>query len=73
MFEYVWANKLLPNLEDPNKLYWTDLNLLLNSYEYWKFESNMWYAVSKLQNVLRKLVSMDAKNVPKKKTVVDST
>jgi len=38
-FEYIFGNRIKPNLADPAKFRWNDLNLLLNAYEFWRFEN----------------------------------
>jgi hypothetical protein len=37
-FDYIYKNKIEINLEVSGKFLFTDINLLLNAYEYWKFE-----------------------------------
>lgn len=37
-FDYIYKNKIEANLEEPGKFKYTDINLLFNAYEYWRFE-----------------------------------
>ena len=46
-FDYIYRNKIAPGLNEKHdndgiltgKFQFTDMNLLLNSYEYWKYEN----------------------------------
>lgn len=38
-FDYIYKNKIEQQLEEKGKFKFTDLNLLLNGYEYWRYEN----------------------------------
>jgi len=38
-FDYIYKNKIDQQLEEKGKFKFTDLNLLLNGYEYWRYEN----------------------------------
>ena len=38
-FEYIWKNKVQNNLEEHGKFRFKEMNILLNSYEYWRYEN----------------------------------
>ena len=38
-FDYIYKNKIDIKLEEKGKFKFTDMNLLLNAYEYWRYEN----------------------------------
>jgi len=38
-FDYIHKNKIAPFLEDPEKFYFHDMNILLTAYEFYKYEN----------------------------------
>jgi hypothetical protein len=38
-FEYIWKNKVQSNLEEHGKFRFKEMNILLNAYEYWRYEN----------------------------------
>ena len=38
-FDYIYKNKILNNLEEKGRFKFTEMNVLLNAYEYWKYEN----------------------------------
>jgi hypothetical protein len=38
-FDYIYKNKIEANLEDKGQFKFTEMNLLLNAYEYWRYEN----------------------------------
>jgi hypothetical protein len=39
-FEYIYKNKVAANLEEKGRFRFTEMNVLLNAYEYWRYESS---------------------------------
>ena len=38
-FDFIYKNKIQKHLEDNEQFKFTDMNLLLNAYEYWRYEN----------------------------------
>lgn len=38
VFDFIYKNKIVMHLDDPEKFFFQDMNVLLAAYEYWRFE-----------------------------------
>jgi hypothetical protein len=38
-FEYIWKNKMQNKVSEAGKFKFEEMNLLLNAYEYWRYEN----------------------------------
>lgn len=38
-FEHIWLNKIQNQLQHQNQFRFQEMNVLLNAYEYWRYES----------------------------------
>ena len=38
-FDFIYKNKIQGYLNDKDQFMFTDMNLLLNAYEYWRYEN----------------------------------
>ena len=38
-FDFIWNKKILDNLETKDQFTFQEMNVLLNAYEYWRYEN----------------------------------